>query len=353
VKKSDFYYDLPISYIAQHPTEYRDRSRLLTLDGMTGAIKDRHFKDIKTLLHPGDCLVLNDTRVIPARLLGRKVDSETAVEFLLLKRLSTTEWEVICRPGRRLKAGAEVEFIPERLTAVIKKVLPDGNRQVEFNFSGIWEEVLNEAGIMPLPPYIHEKLENPERYQTVYAVHNGSSAAPTAGLHFTEELLMELKDMGVSIAYLTLHVGLGTFRPVKAEDLSDHHMHSEYFELTQKACDLMNKAKREGARVICVGTTSCRVVESVAKEDGLIEPASGYTDIFIYPGYRFKIMDALLTNFHLPESTLIMLVAAFGGYKNVMAAYQHAVAEHYRFFSFGDAMFVTKNESPDLPKDKA
>ena len=341
MKKSDFYYDLPVELIAQHPTEKRDDCRLLILDGRSGQYRDGVFTELKDLLKPGDCLVLNDTRVIPARLIGRKEGTDVPVEFLLLERKNRTDWEIICRPGRRLKPGARIIFLDDKLTAEIIAVLPGGNRLVRFFFSGIWEEVLDRVGQVPLPPYIHEQLEDKERYQTVYAEQPGSSAAPTAGLHFTKEMLADLVAAGIKLAYVTLNIGLGTFRPVKEEEVQNHHMHSEYFTLTAEACRVINETKQRGDRVICIGTTSCRVVESAADEEGLLHPQSAYTDIFIYPGYRFKCMDALVTNFHLPESTLIMLVSAFAGYRHTMAAYRHAVIEQYRFFSFGDAMFIT------------
>ncbi len=341
MKKSDFFYELPEALIAQHPSEKRDGSRLLHLDRQ-GRITDGQFRDVLNLFHDGDLLVLNDTKVLPARLIGSKRDSGLLVEFLLLKRLTANEWEVLVRPGRRLREGAVVDFLPGRLSAEILEIMPGGNRRVRFDFAGIWEEVLDEAGTMPLPPYIHEQLENKERYQTVYAKDPGSAAAPTAGLHFTRELLDELETRGVELAYVTLHVGLGTFRPVKEDDITAHPMHAEYYELSEKAAKQINAAKSAGRRIISVGTTSTRVLESAADESGHCEPGSGWTSIFIYPGYRFKVIDALLTNFHLPESTLIMLVSALAGREEVLAAYEHAVAKEYRFFSFGDAMFIEK-----------
>lgn len=353
MKKSDFNYDLPGHLIAQHPSAERDGCRLLCLNGETGALADCAFTDLPDFLEAGDCLVLNDTRVLPARLLGVKAGGTTPVEMLLLERRTADEWEVICRPGRRLKAGVKVVFIPGVLEADVLEVLPGGNRRVRFLFDGIWETVLDQAGVMPLPPYIHEQLDDPERYQTVYAVHNGSSAAPTAGLHFTEKMLTELSAAGIDLAYVTLHIGLGTFRPVKADNILDHQMHREYYILNERACGQINRARAGGHRVICVGTTACRVVESAAEPGGVLRPKSGYTDIFIYPGYTFKVMDALITNFHLPESTLIMLVSAFAGYSQTMAAYRHAVSAGYRFFSFGDAMFLTRVPRPDLPPDDA
>lgn len=340
LNKSDYSFDLPLELIAQHPSEQRDGCRLLLLDKTTGEVADRVFSDLDDYLRPGDCLVLNDSRVLPARLIGVKSDSGIPVEFLLQKRISTTDWEIICKPGRRLKTGARAVFIPDELEAEVLEVMPDGNRIVRFIFDGIWEEVLERAGTMPLPPYIHEKLEDAERYQTVYAVHNGSSAAPTAGLHFTHEMLDRLQAKGIVLAYVTLHVGLGTFRPVKAENILEHHMHSEHYHLSEEACNKINEAKASGHRVICVGTTSCRVVESAGNEEGRVAPTEEDTEIFIYPGYRFKIMDGLITNFHLSESTLLMLVSAFAGRERVLAAYEHAVEERYMFFSFGDAMFI-------------
>lgn len=342
MKKSEFYYDLPEELIAQHPSPKRDASRLLHLDSKGHTI-DGQFKDILNLLHKGDLLVLNDTKVIPARLIGVKTDSGIAVEFLLLKRLSEDLWEVMVRPGRRLREGAKVDFLPGRLSAEIVDILPGGNRKVRFEFTGIWEEVLLEAGSMPLPPYIHEQLEDKERYQTVYANKDGSSAAPTAGLHFTNEILDQIEANGVEIAYLTLHVGLGTFRPVKEENITDHPMHSEYYEVSSLCAEQINRARKEGRRILSVGTTSTRVLETIANS-GEIKACSGWTDIFIYPGYEFKLVDALLTNFHLPESTLIMLVSAFAGQKETLNAYKHAVQERYRFFSFGDAMFIERKE---------
>lgn len=343
MRKSDFYFNLPEELIAQHPAIERDGSRLLHL-ASDGQKHDLVFRDIKKLLHRGDVLVLNDTKVLPARLIGVKTDSGIAAEFLLLKRQSENEWEVLVHPGRRLRPGSRVEFIEDRLYAEILEILPGGNRLVRFEFEGIWEEVLDEAGTMPLPPYIHEQLKDRDRYQTVYAREAGSAAAPTAGLHFTKELLDELLDDGIELCYLTLHVGLGTFRPVKEDDISQHPMHEEYYELNETASTILNRAKAEGRRIISVGTTSTRVLETVAAKASRFEACSGWTSIFIYPGYEFKAIDALLTNFHLPESTLIMLVSALAGQEEVLAAYQHAVEERYRFFSFGDAMFVEKKK---------
>lgn len=344
LKRSDYYYDLPEELIAQHPIADRSGSRLLVVDGAEGSFADAAFRDIVDLIHPGDCLVLNDTKVIRARLLGIKKDSAIPVEFLLLERKETDVWEVICKPGRRLKKGAEAVFNPGRLEAEVLEVLENGNRLVRFSYEGIWEEILDETGLVPLPPYIHEQLEEPERYQTVYAKHQGSAAAPTAGLHFTPALLEQLAQKGVRLAYVTLHVGLGTFRPVKEQNITDHHMHSEAYFVSEEAASLINETKRAGGRIICTGTTSCRVVESASDDSGFIQAGNGKTEIFIYPGYQFKIIDALITNFHLPESTLIMLVSALGGYDTVLQAYRHAVNERYRFFSFGDAMFVTKTD---------
>lgn len=341
MKTHDFYYDLPEELIAQVPLEDRTASRLLVLDKNTGDIRDEHFSDIKKYLIKGDVLVLNNTRVIPARLLGVRADTLSPVEILLLKRIDDTHWETLARPGKKVKEGRRFIFLKDELEAVCEGVLENGNRIIRFEFSGIWEEVLDKAGTVPLPPYIHEKLDNPERYQTVYSKDPGSAAAPTAGLHFTRELLGEIKDMGVEIAELTLHVGLGTFRPVKAETIEDHEMHSEWYDFPKEASDIIRKARSEGRRIISVGTTSTRTLESVAQTDPEMNPHSGYTNIFIYPGYEFKCVDSLITNFHLPESTLIMLVSALAGKDNILNAYKHAVDERYRFFSFGDAMFIT------------
>lgn len=335
----EFDYYLPEERIAQHPLEDRAASRLLVLDKNSGEYKDDVFRNIKSYLKKGDCLVLNDTRVIPARLYGKKKESGGAIEFLLLHRFTTDEWEVALKPGKRAKVGAEFEFGGGKLNATVLEILDGGNRRVRFSYEGLFENVLDELGEMPLPHYIKEQLQDKERYQTVYSKHNGSAAAPTAGLHFTKGLLSEIEDMGVKIVYLTLHVGLGTFRPVKAEDVTKHKMHSEFYSVSEEAANAINEAKENNNRVICVGTTSCRTVESAA-QNGVIKPGSGWTDIFIYPGYKFKITDALITNFHLPKSTLIMLVSALAGKDNVLAAYKHAVEEKYRFFSFGDAMFI-------------
>ncbi len=335
----EFDYYLPDELIAQHPLEDRAASRLLTLNKATGEFRDDMFRNIKSFLRSGDCLVLNDTRVIPARLYGKKERTGGAIEFLLLKRLTTDEWEVILRPGGKAKPGARFEFGGGRLRAEILSVTDGGGRRVRFEYEGLFENVLDELGEMPLPPYITEKLEDKERYQTVYSVHEGSAAAPTAGLHFTNELLDGIRAMGVSTAFVTLHVGLGTFRPVKVADVEKHKMHSEVYSVSPEAAETVNAAKAAGGRVICVGTTSCRTVESAAR-DGLLVSGSGSTDIFIYPGYSFKLTDCLITNFHLPKSTLIMLVSALAGKDNVLKAYRHAVEERYRFFSFGDAMLI-------------
>lgn len=335
----EFDYFLPEERIAQKPLEDRTASRLLVLDKATGEYKDDVFKNIKSYLRKGDCLVLNDTRVIPARLYGKKEGSGGAIEFLLLKRETVDTWEVILRPGKKAKPGARFEFGDGKLRAEILETLEGGGRRVRFEYEGVFESILDELGEMPLPPYITEKLMDKERYQTVYSVNEGSAAAPTAGLHFTNELLSEIRAMGVKTAFVTLHVGLGTFRPVKVDDVEKHQMHTEYYSVSPEAADIVNQTKDSGGRVICVGTTSCRTVES-ACENGRLVPKSGNTDIFIYPGYKFKILDCLITNFHLPKSTLIMLVSALAGKENVLNAYKHAVDDEYRFFSFGDAMFI-------------
>jgi len=340
LKTSDFYYDLPPELIAQTPLEKRDNSRLMTLDKNTGEIGHRHFYELPTLLRPGDCLVLNDSRVLPARLLGRR-ETGGAVEVLLLVDKGDKVWECLVKPGRKLREGAKITFGDGRLTGEIAQVLPDGNRLVRFQYEGIFLEILESLGKMPLPPYIKEELKDPERYQTVYSKEVGSAAAPTAGLHFTKDLLRQVEAMGVKVCYVTLHVGLGTFRPVKEEEITDHVMHSEYCVIPQETADVINETKRRGGRVICVGTTSCRTIESWAKEDGTLAACSGWTSIYIYPGYRFKVLDALITNFHLPESTLLMLVSALAGREHILAAYKEAVKEEYRFFSFGDAMFLS------------
>ena len=344
MKTSDFFYELPEELIAQDPLEDRSSSRLMVLDKDSGRVTHRVFKDITEYLKPGDCLVLNNTKVIPARLLGVKEDTGAAVEVFLLKRLDANTWETLVKPGKKLRPGARVVFGEGLLRCEIKDVLEDGNRLVAFEFEGIWEEVLDKLGEMPLPPYITHKLKDKNRYQTVYAKYEGSAAAPTAGLHFTNDLLDKIQNMGIDIAYVTLHVGLGTFRPVKVDDVTKHHMHSEYYIVSKDAADKINRAKENGNRVICVGTTSCRTIESAADENGHIEPTEGDTSIFIYPGYQFKVLDCLITNFHLPESTLIMLVSALAGKENVLNAYKTAVEEKYRFFSFGDAMFITDDD---------
>lgn len=339
MKTSDFYYDLPEELIAQTPLEKRDGSRLLTLDKVTGETGHHHFSDLPQFLRKGDCLVLNNSRVLPARLIGHR-STGGAVEILLLVDKGNDVWECLVRPGKKLRTGARVSFGDGQLEAEIVEVLPDGNRLVHFEYKGIFLEVLESLGRMPLPPYIKAELEDQERYQTVYSKVVGSAAAPTAGLHFTPELLEEIQKMGVKVCYVTLHVGLGTFRPVKEEEVLDHEMHSEYCVIPQETADTINETKRNGGRVICVGTTSCRTLESWSSEDGTVQATGGWTSIFIYPGYRFKVMDGLVTNFHLPESTLIMLVSALAGREHVLAAYKEAVKEKYRFFSFGDAMFI-------------
>ena len=337
--KSDFYYDLPEELIAQDPLEDRSSSRLMKLDKVTGEIEHAVFHDIIDDLNPGDCLVLNDTKVIPARLMGTKKDTGATVEILLLKRREKDVWETLVKPGKKCRVGAEIEFGDGILSAKISDVLEDGNRLVQFSYEGIFEEVLDRLGEMPLPPYITHKLQDRNRYQTVYAKYEGSAAAPTAGLHFTKELLQRIEEKGVRLVYVTLHVGLGTFRPVKEENVLNHHMHSEYYQVSKEAADAINETKAKGGRVICVGTTSTRTIESAAV-DGKVMPGSGDTKIFIYPGYKFQVLDALITNFHLPESTLVMLVSALAGREHVLHAYEVAVQERYRFFSFGDAMFI-------------
>ena len=340
MKTSDFYYDLPQELIAQTPLERRDASRLLVLHRQDGALEHRHFYDLPEYLRPGDCLVMNDSRVIPARLLGKRVPSGGTAEVLLLTDKGGGVWECLVKPGRKLQAGAELSFGDGALTATVQEVLDTGNRLVQFHYEGIFLEILERLGKMPLPPYIKAELTDGERYQTVYSKVNGSAAAPTAGLHFTKELLHKIEEMGVRLTYVTLHVGLGTFRPVKVEDVTEHHMHSEFCMLSAETARLLNETRQQGGRIICVGTTSCRTLESLADGNGVFSEKSAWTDIFIYPGYRFKAMDALITNFHLPESTLIMLVSAFAGYDPVMNAYREAVKERYRFFSFGDAMLI-------------
>ena len=340
MKTSDFNYELPKELIAQTPLEKRDTSRLMTLDRKTGAWEHHHFYELPDFLEPGDCLILNDSRVLPARLLGQRLPGGGACEVLLLIDRGEKTWECLVRPGRHMREGTKLSFGNGELTAEVTEVLPDGNRLVRFDYEGIFLEVLERLGKMPLPPYIKEELQDQERYQTVYSKVPGSAAAPTAGLHFTPELLEKIRAKGVKIGYVTLHVGLGTFRPVKEDTIEDHPMHSEYCTIPQETADLINETRANGGRCICVGTTSCRTLESWAAEDGHMEAKSGWTDIYIYPGYRFKVMDGLVTNFHLPESTLIMLVSALYGYEKTMAAYKVAVEEKYRFFSFGDAMLI-------------
>ena len=340
MKRQDFYYELPEELIAQDPLEDRSSSRLLVLDKETGAFSHHVFKEITEYLHEGDCLVINDTKVIPARLIGSKVETNAKIEVLLLKRKENNVWETLVKPGKKAKVGAKISFGDGLLMGEVIDVVEEGNRLIKFDFDGIFEEILDQLGQMPLPPYITHQLEDKNRYQTVYATHTGSAAAPTAGLHFTPELLEEIKAKGVDIARVTLHVGLGTFRPVKVDEITEHHMHSEFFMIDEEAAEKINRAKETGHRVICVGTTSCRTVESAADENGHLEAKSGWTQIFIYPGYKFKVLDCLITNFHLPESTLIMLVSALAGRAHVLVAYEEAVKERYRFFSFGDAMFI-------------
>ena len=341
--KSDFYFDLPEELIAQDPLLDRSSSRLLTLNKNDGNFEHHIFKDIVDYLNPGDCLVLNNTKVIPARLYGVKEETGAVVEFLLLKRKENDVWETLVKPGKKARPGMRFSFGDGQLKCEIVGLAEEGKRLVHFEYEGIWEEILDTLGEMPLPPYITHKLEDKNRYQTVYAKYEGSAAAPTAGLHFTNELLKQIADKGVDVAYVTLHVGLGTFRPVKEDNILEHHMHSEYYEITEEAADKINACKDRGGRVICVGTTSCRTVESAADENGRIKACCNNTEIFIYPGYKFKILDALITNFHLPESTLIMLVSALAGRENVLAAYEEAIRERYRFFSFGDAMYIGNN----------
>lgn len=340
MKVNDFYFDLPEELIAQYPLEKRDSSRLMVLDRNTGEVEHRVFHDIVEFLNEGDTLVLNNTRVLPARLIGEKEGTGGKIEFLLLKRLVGDKWECLAKPGKRAKVGTVFTFGEGKLKAVVREIGEEGNRIIEFIYDGIFEQVLDELGQMPLPPYIHEKLEDKERYQTVYSKEKGSAAAPTAGLHFTEELISKIKEKGINIAFLTLHVGLGTFRPVKVDTIENHIMHSEYYQLTEEDAHIINKTKEAGKRVIAVGTTSTRTLETIGDENGRVSPQSGWTDIFIYPGYKFKVVDSLITNFHLPESTLIMLVSALAGQDNVMKAYNLAVKEEYRFFSFGDSMFI-------------
>ena len=337
----DFYYDLPQELIAQD----RSSSKLMVLDKITGEVEHRHFKDITEYLRPGDCLVINNTKVIPARLYGVKEGTEAKIEILLLKRKENDIWETLVKPGKKCKIGTKIVFGEGILTGEVVDIVEEGNRLIQFHYEGIFEEILDRLGQMPLPPYITHQLQDKNRYQTVYAKYDGSAAAPTAGLHFTPELLQQVRDMGVEIAEVTLHVGLGTFRPVKETDVLKHHMHSEFYKIEQSEADKINKAKKEGHRVIAVGTTSTRTLESAADENGFLTEKSGWTEIFIYPGYQFKVIDALITNFHLPESTLVMLVSALAGREHVLAAYETAVEEKYRFFSFGDAMFIVDRES--------
>ena len=337
---SDYYFELPQELIAQDPLNDRSASRLLLLNGKTGEVSHDVFKNISSYLKKGDCLVLNNTKVIPARLLGVKEDTGAHVEVFLLKRKDADVWEALVKPGRKLRPGARVSFGDGLLKCEILDVVDDGNRLVRFSYEGIFEEILDKLGEMPLPPYITHKLKDKDRYQTVYARYDGSAAAPTAGLHFTKELLKELEDKGIDIAYVTLHVGLGTFRPVKVDNILEHHMHSEMYMIDSEAAQKINRAKDSGNRVICVGTTSCRTIESAADDNGRLSPGNGETDIFIYPGYKFRVLDCLITNFHLPESTLVMLVSALAGRENVLNAYNEAIKERYRFFSFGDAMFI-------------
>ena len=340
LKKSDFFFELPEELIAQDPLADRSASRLLVLHKDSGETEHRIFKDITNYLKPGDCLVLNNTKVIPARLIGKKEDTGAAVEVLLLKRREKDVWETLVKPGKKCRPGTKLVFGEGVLKAEVLETVEEGNRLIRFSYEGIFEEVLDKLGEMPLPPYITHKLADKNRYQTVYAKYDGSAAAPTAGLHFTEELLQQIESMGVKTAYVTLHVGLGTFRPVKTDNILEHHMHSEYYEVSEEAAEKINLTKAEGGRIVCVGTTSCRTVESAAGEDGRVSAGCGNTEIFIYPGYHFKVLDALITNFHLPESTLVMLVSALAGREKVLAAYAEAVRENYRFFSFGDAMLV-------------
>ena len=341
----DYDYDLPEELIAQDPLEDRSSSRLMVLDRQTGDVEHKHFTDILEYLHPGDCLVINNTKVIPARLFGVKEDTQAKIEVLLLKRKENDIWETLVKPGKKCKIGTKIVFGEGILTGEVIDIVEEGNRLIQFHYEGIFEEILDRLGQMPLPPYITHQLQDKNRYQTVYAKYDGSAAAPTAGLHFTPELLQQVRDMGVEIAEVTLHVGLGTFRPVKETDVLKHHMHSEFYKIEQSEADKINKAKKEGHRVIAVGTTSTRTLESAADENGFLTEKSGWTEIFIYPGYQFKVIDALITNFHLPESTLVMLVSALAGREHVLAAYETAVEEKYRFFSFGDAMFIVDRES--------
>ena len=340
MKTSDFYYDLPEELIAQDPLANRSDSRLMVLDKENGAVSHHVFREIVDYLNPGDCLVINDTKVIPARLIGEREGTGAKIEVLLLKRKTGDVWETLVKPGRKAKPGTRIQFGGGLLVGEVMDIVDEGNRLIRFEFEGIFEEILDQLGQMPLPPYITHQLKDKDRYNTVYATHSGSAAAPTAGLHFTPELLKTIEEKGIDIARVTLHVGLGTFRPVKVDDVENHHMHSEFYMIDEEAAEKINRAKENGKRVICVGTTSCRTIESAADENGRLKPCSGWTEIFIYPGYQFKILDCLITNFHLPESTLIMLVSALAGKENVLTAYEEAVKERYRFFSFGDAMFI-------------
>lgn len=337
----DFYFDLPQELIAQDPLKDRSASRLLVLDKKTGEIEHRHFREVLSYLKRGDCLVINDTKVIPARLFGVKEGTEAKIEILLLKRKENDIWETLVKPGKKAKAGTVISFGDGLLKGTVVDVVEEGNRMIQFSYVGIFEEILDQLGQMPLPPYITHQLQDKNRYQTVYAKHEGSAAAPTAGLHFTKELLEEIKQKGITIAHVTLHVGLGTFRPVKVDEIEKHHMHSEFYVVEESEAEKINATKKQGGRIICVGTTSCRTVESAATETGLIKAGTGWTEIFIYPGYQFKILDCLITNFHLPESTLVMLVSTLAGREHVLHAYEEAIKERYRFFSFGDAMFLT------------
>lgn len=340
MKTKDFYYDLPEELIAQDPLEKREMSKLMILDKESGEIEHKLFKDVIDYLNPGDCLVINDTKVLPARLYGNRVSTGGMVEILLLKRVDKDVWECLVKPGKKAKIGNRIEFGEGKLVGEIIDVVEEGNRLIKFEYDGIFEEILDEIGTMPLPPYIHHKLEDKNRYQTVYAMNNGSAAAPTAGLHFTKELLKKIEDKGIEIVRVTLHVGLGTFRPVKVDDVTNHHMHSEYYEVSEEAANKINSIKAAGGRIICVGTTSCRTIESASDDSGKVIPSKGNTEIFIYPGYKFKVLDCLITNFHLPESTLLMLVSALASKENIMKAYHEAIDNRYRFFSFGDAMLI-------------
>lgn len=340
MRTADFYYDLPEELIAQDPLLDRSSSRLMHLDKKTGEIQHTDFKHIVKYLKPGDCLVINDTRVIPARLYGSKIGTDAGIEILLLKRKENNIWETLVKPGKKAKPGTKISFGDGLLIGEVLDIVEEGNRLIQFTYDGIFEEILDQLGEMPLPPYITHKLQDKERYQTVYAKNEGSAAAPTAGLHFTKELLQQIQDMGVNIAHVTLHVGLGTFRPVKVDDVENHHMHSEFYVVEEDQAKLVNDTKKNGGRVISVGTTSCRTLESATDENGILQAKSGWTEIFIYPGYKFKMIDALITNFHLPESTLLMLVSALAGKEHIMKAYEEAVKERYRFFSFGDAMLI-------------